>query len=202
LLTVAATPASIASAPGRRSDVTKIRVNGRSAHAFLVNPDGTGGFVFPTQDEIAHTAALEFGYVAADPADPDLVILITGAGEIPNTGFTATATSAHLALTTPASYEVTRCVFNSVTGDISCAPTDPVTFDMTWTADGIGSVREKTKRTETFGAMTTKFDGEFASRTATVTGTCCGGVPAVAGGTLFDTESKTFIREVTLAANP
>src|SRR5215216_2668619 len=41
--------------------VTRYRVNGLSAHAFLIS-DHSQEFVFPTKDEVANTTALDFGF--------------------------------------------------------------------------------------------------------------------------------------------
>ncbi|MGB5473403.1 MAG: hypothetical protein WBQ78_07990 [Gammaproteobacteria bacterium] len=153
-------------------------------------------------DEIADTSALEFSYATPYETDTDLVILIHGAGEIPNGAYTTTATSAHLAVTTPTEFLVIRCVVNLITADFNCAPTTPVTFDLTWVRNGLGSVLEKTKRTETLGPVTTKFKGEYVSVAATVNGIWNGHSPADLAGNLLDSQSTTHIREITLEANP
>jgi len=82
---------------------TKIKVNGRSAFVLLVDDVGTNGFVTVTQDQLAHTFALDFSYASPDPADPNLLILFQGAGAIPNAAFSDSGASVHLALTTPPS---------------------------------------------------------------------------------------------------
>jgi hypothetical protein len=129
-----------------------------------------------------------------------LSILIQGSGEIPNSAFTITTTSAHLAVTTP--FEVTRCEVNIVTGEFECGPTTPVTFDLTWTVDGFIMVHEKVKRTEVIGPVTTNIKGEFDQRSATITGTWDGRVATNMLGNLLDTQSTTAIREITLEPNP
>jgi hypothetical protein len=74
--------------------VTTIRVNGLSADMFLIdNATGTNGFLNASRDEIANTSALDFSYVTPEP-DPNFVVLIQGAGPIPNSAFTITANTA------------------------------------------------------------------------------------------------------------
>lgn len=182
--------------------VTRILVNGRSADVLLVdNITGAQGFVSATEDQIAQTAALDFSYAFPHPTDPDLLILIQGAGEIPLTAYTSTATTARLALTTPPSYFVNRCVLNVITAEYTCAPTDPITFDLTWVRNGIGSISEKTKRVETFGPFTTRFQGEYISYSASVNGTFGGHTAVDLAGNLLDTQSRTSIREITMEAH-
>jgi hypothetical protein len=179
--------------------VTKIRVNGRFAFAFL-NDGDTNGFLNASKDQITDTSALDFGYAFPDPAHPDFVILIQGAGEIPNSAFTLTTTTAHLAVTTP--FEVIRCDLNTIDGTYVCNPTTPITFDVTWTLDGFGTIFEKTKSTQTFGPVSTKFHGEFSRLTATVNETWDGHTNTDGIGDLQDSQNVTFIREITLEPNP
>ena len=186
----------------KKATVTKIKVDGRSADLFLVDDAGTNGFLNASQDQIANTVALDFSFATPDATDPDFLILFQGAGEIPNSAFTTTATSAHLAVTTPTTYLVNRCVVNTVSGEFSCAPTTPLTFDLTWVKNGIGTVFEHTRRRETLGPVTTKFHGEFTILTANVSGTWAGRSATNLAGNLLDTESRTHIREITVVDNP
>lgn len=179
--------------------VTRIRVNGASATAFLADSAGTNGFLTVTQDQVANTTALDFSYATPDPMNPDLAILFQGAGEIPNSAFTQTTSSAQLTLTTAASYTITRCVVNLNTAEFTCAPSTPLAFNLTWAQNGFGSVHEVTRRTETFGPVTTKVNAEFTSVTATVNGTYGGRTAQSIGGDLTNSESKSYIREITLA---
>jgi hypothetical protein len=179
--------------------VTRIKVNGRAATTFLVDGD-FNGFLGPSKDQIENTSALDFSYASLDPSNPDLAILIQGAGQIPNSAFTVTSTTAHLAVTTP--FVVTRCVINLVTGDFTCAPTGPSTFDLTWTKDGFGTTLEKIKFLDTLGPVTTKFEGTSSRVTASVSGTWDGHASTNAQGNLSDTQNTTIIREITLLANP
>jgi hypothetical protein len=180
---------------------TTIRVNGLSADVLLVDGD-TLGFLNASRDEIANTSALDFSYARPDATDPAFVILIQSAGAIPNNAFTIDSTSAHLAVAT--SFEVTRCDVNIIEGTFICAPTTPVTFDLTWVRNGFTSVHEKlTRREETLGPLlSTKIQGEFDSVSATVNGTFGGHTSESNSGNLLDTKSHTILREITLAPNP
>ncbi len=179
--------------------VTEIQVNGRSATAQLIDSQGTNGFLTATEDQIAHTFGLDFSWATPDPMNPSLAILYQGAGEIPAGAFTYSGTSAHLNLTTPAAYPVIRCVINLDDGTATCAPTGPLTFNMTWAANGFGSIEEKTKRKEVLGPVTTKINAEFTLLTANVNGTWGGRSSPNMGGDLTDSGSKTYIREITVA---
>jgi hypothetical protein len=68
--------------------------------------------------------------------------------------------------------------------------------------NGVGAVSETTKRVETLGPVTTKFKGEFTSKTANVDGTWDGHITANLVGTLRNTQNTTIIREVTVEPNP
>jgi len=183
----------------KTSTVTKITVNGRSASTFLIDDAGTNGFLTVTEDQVAGTIGLDFSYATPDAANPDLAILFQGAGEIPSGSFAQTASSAHLNLTTPVDYAINRCVININTAEYTCAATTPLAFDVTWAQNGLGSVHEQTRRRETLGPVTTKVNAEFTTVTATVTGTWGGRSAPELTGELTDSESKTYIREITVA---
>ena len=75
---------------------TTILVKGDSV--FVILFDGTtssNGFLNASQDLITNTSAMDFAY-ATQTSDPNISILIQGAGAIPNSAFTTTATTAHL----------------------------------------------------------------------------------------------------------
>jgi len=181
--------------------VTKIRVNGLSSDTFLFDGDtGTNGFLNVGRDEIANTTTIDFSYATPDTADPEIVILVQGSGEIPNSAFTTSATTAHLAVTTP--FPSHRCVVNIITAVFVCDDGDPITFDLTWVKNGFASIHEKTQRTETYGPVTTKFKGEYVSVAANVNGTWTGHIASDMFGNLVDSKGNTNIREITLAANP
>lgn len=179
--------------------VTNISVNGRSTYAALLDAEGTNGFLAATEDQIAQTFGLDFSWATPDPLNPLSAILYQGAGEIPAGAFTYSGTSAHLNLTTPATYPVTRCVINLDDGTYTCAPSGPLTFNMTWTANGFGRVEEKVKRKEVLGPVTTKLTAEYTMLSANVNGTWGGRSSPNLGGDLTDSESKTYIREITVS---
>jgi hypothetical protein len=180
-----------------KATTTKIRVNGRSAFAILFDaPTQTNGFLNASKDQIANTSALDFAYATPSTTDPDIVILIQGAGEIPNSAFVTTTSSATLSLTTP--FPVTRCEVSLETGDFECAETTPISFDLTWVQDGFAEVHEKIKRTEKLGPVTTKFKGEFDQRSTLIDGTWDGRVAENMNGNLLDTQNVTVIREITV----
>ncbi|MBA3465085.1 MAG: hypothetical protein H0T46_34445 [Deltaproteobacteria bacterium] len=176
---------------------TVIRVNGSSATVLLVDDDGTNGFLTVTEDQISGTSALDFSYATPDPTNPDIAILYQGAGQIPNSAYTQGGTSASLDFTTGGSFEATRCVVNLVTAEFECAPAEPLTFDLTWTQNGFGSVHEKCKRTETMGPVTTRINSEFTTVTATVDGAWGAHSSTDLNGELTDSQSRTYLREIT-----
>jgi hypothetical protein len=178
--------------------VTEIKVNGRSATAQLLDSQGTNGFLTATEDQLAHTFGLDFSWATPDPMNPDFAILYQGAGEIPAGKFTYSATSARLILTTPNAYVVTRCVINLNDGTFTCAPSAPLSFNMTWAVNGFGRIEEKTKRKEIMGPVTTKVNAEFVLQTTNVNGTWGGRSSPNMNGDLTDSESKTYIREITV----
>ncbi len=185
----------------KQKTVTEIRVNGRSVFAALLDAQGTNGFLAATEDQIAHTFGLDFSWATPDATNPDLAILYQGAGEIPAGAFTYSNTTAQLNLSTPASYPVTRCEINLNDGTFTCAPSGPLSFAMTWAVNGFGQVEEKIKRKEIMGPVTTKVTAEFTMRTANVNGTWGGRSSPNLNGDLTDSNSKTYIREITVAAN-
>jgi hypothetical protein len=190
--------ASITTDSNNRRTVTRIRVNGRSVDVLLAN--SATGFLNASRDQIANTSALDFSYASPDPANPDFVILIQGAGAIPNSALTFTQTGARLDVTTP--FEVTRCVLNTIDGTSVCAPTSAVSFNLTWTQNGLSSIFEKTTRIETLGPVETKVKGEFTSVSALVSGTFGGHTTTNNQGNLLDSQSTTIIREITRRLRP
>ena len=107
---------STAQATKKHQNVTRIIVNGRSAYVGLLDSDGTNGFLTVTQDQLANTVGLDFSYATPDAVNPDLAILFQGSGQIPNSSFTESASSAQLSVTTPADYPINRCVIDNNTG--------------------------------------------------------------------------------------
>jgi hypothetical protein len=204
LITVTATPPgldNITAASGRT--VTKIKENGRGALAFTYDSaTDTTGYINVVQDQVAHTVSLDFTFVSPDAADPNLAIYVQGAGQIPTTAFSFDSKSARLVLTTPDDFMVNRCAVDTITGEYTCAPGSSVTFDLAWLRDRFMTIREKIQKTETYGPVTTSYDGEYLMLAATVHGMWAGITSTNMAGYLLDTDSKTFIREVKLAANP
>ena len=178
--------------------VTQIKVNGRSASAQLLDAQGTNGFLTATEDQIAHTFGLDFSWATPDPTNPLIAVLYQGAGEIPAGAFTYSGTTARLNLTTPAAYPVNRCVIDLDLGTSTCAPAGPLTFNMTWAVNGFGLIEEKTKRKEVMGPVTTKINAEFMLQTANVNGTWGGRSSPNMNGDLTDSQSRTYIREITV----
>lgn len=176
-----------------RRVVTTIRVNGRSADTFLVDPaTGTNGGLNAARDEITNTSALDFSYITPD-ADPDFVIQILGSGAIPNSSFQVDRRAAHLHVTT---FPATRCRISLIDGTMVCADTTS-TFDLTWVKNGVGSTRERVTRVQELGPLTTKVKGEFISIMANVNGTWDGHTTIDDPGNLVDTRNTTIIREIT-----
>jgi hypothetical protein len=196
-LTIPVSKASNATKQGPTK--TNIRVHGLSTLTFL-NDGETNGFLNVGRDEIADTTMIDFSYATPDPDDPEIVILVQGAGEIPNNSFSISLTEARLAVTTP--FPSHHCVVNIVTADFDCDDGVPITFDLTWASNGIGVIHEKVDRTETFGPLTTKFKGEYEQRTATVNGTWTDHTAFDLIGYLTDSRNKTNTREIALEANP
>lgn len=189
---------ALEAAASSSTTTTRIRVNGEFASMPLVDDAAfANGFLTASKDSVANTSALDFAYAIFDEAtNPDLVILIAGAGEIPNSAFTVGSSSAHLQVTTP--FEVTRCEVDLPTNTFTCAATDPRTFDLTWTVNGFASVYEKSQRTEVLGPVTTKSKGEFEQRSANVAGSWDGHTASTATGNLENTRGTTVIREIVI----
>jgi hypothetical protein len=159
----------------------KIKVNGRFAETFLIDTDNfTNESLNASKDQITNTSALDFAYAIVDPTNPEQLILIQGAGAIPNSAFTITSTTAHLGPVTVSnsdSFLIVRCVINLVAGTFECA--------------------------HTTGPVTTKFKGGFTSLTADFNRTWDGHTPDnFPGATLRDSHSTTIIREITVEPNP
>ena len=179
----------------------KIKINGLSSDTFLFDADtNTNGFLNVGRDEIANTTSLDFSYATPSTTDPEIVYLIHGMGEIPNSAFTTNSTTSHLSVTT--AFPVSSCVVNLVTGVFDCTTGTPLTFDLTWVKNGYGSIHEKTQLTQTDGPVTVKFKGEFESVTAIVNGTWTGHTATNLFGNLVDSKNQTNIREITIETNP
>jgi hypothetical protein len=192
--------AALEEAERRNESVTRIRVNGLSASVFLSDPDtGAQGGLQVSRDEIANTTFLDFSY-ATPTSDPDIITLTQGAGEIPNSAYTQTDTEAHLLLAaTP--FPVQVCTVNLITAEFTCVEGDPLSFDLTWEANGFSIIEEKCKRTEVLGPLTIRTRGEFVTRSALVSGTWNGNSEVNMSGSLSDTRESTVIREIAMRLN-
>lgn len=176
--------------------VTRIRVNGRSSDV-LLSADGAAGYLFAGRDLITNTTAVDFSYASPDPTNPNRVVLVQGAGAVPNSAYTLTSSGARLIATT--TFPITRCVVDQVTGDVACAPGAAVALDVTWTRNGYARVQEKVQRREQTGPVTTKFKGEYDQRSALVDGAIGGFVLDDNTGNLLDTQNTTITREIEVA---
>jgi hypothetical protein len=177
------------------------RMNARFAFADLGTDDGLNGFVEVMRDETTQATRLRFGYAFPDPADPSRVLFFTGRGDIPNDGFAISAASARLAVSTPTSVPVTRCVITGVVGEpgaITCAPwAAPVTFDIAWTTDGEYTLHEAGMTLETLDGATTALHRQANLASAATGGMCRDEVAHEVtgfGGRLSNVHSATMAR--------
>ncbi len=181
--------------------VTRIHVNGRFAFVLLNEGDETNGSLNASKDQLANTTGLDFSYVEPHATDPDILVFIQGAGQIPNSAFSIDGQAAELHVTT--TFPISRCEVNEVTGEIIvCGDGTPITFDLSWVNDHFGDIHEKTKRREVFGPVTTKFEGELKNRTASINGTWTGHTAVDLSGNLLRTVSTTITREITMQTSP
>lgn len=181
--------------------VTRIRTNGHVAQANL-SDGGANGYLLASRDLVSGTSALDFSYAAFSPDNPDLVFLIQGAGEIPNSAFTNAQnwTSARLAVTT--AFPVIRYEINLVTGEITSGPWSPVTFDLTWVPNSFFTSVEHVESVQTFGPVKRYFRGAFSQVSASVSGTWGGYTQTNGSGNLQDTKNNTVEREIIVDPNP
>lgn len=163
---------------------------------------GASGSVSVSVSEDTGSVWLDFRYVGPDPAYPDLWVFKLAIGQIPADALTFDRTSAHLALTTPTFITTIRCGPDPYTGEYDCLPTGPMTLDLTWVADGLYSYSAKVKSVETFGPLTTRFQGDYGSVSAPASGTWEGMTSYNAQGWISESRDKTSYREVTIVTNP
>lgn len=181
--------------------VTTIHVNGRFAFVLLNEGDETNGALTASKDQLANTSALDFAYVEPHPTDPNVLVFIQGAGQIPNNAFSINGQAAALHFTT--TFPISRCEVDETTGQIIvCGDGAPIRFDLSWVNDGFGDIHEKTKRREVFGPVTTKFEGELKQRTARIDGTWTGHAAVDLTGNLLQTVNTTITREITVQTGP
>jgi hypothetical protein len=202
-LQLLASPASLQTVQAASgSQAVNYKMDGRQAFAGF--DDGKQTLILTvTQDEIAKFTTLFFAYSFPDPNDSNLRIVVLGEeGQIPNSAYTMSASSARLTLTTPDSYPVTRCVVNDETGEYSCAPTLPSTFDLVWGEDGIRYEHLTSTLVETLDSLAWRTIGRAELLSAEVTGTWDGRTVTDGIGTLLDNKNSTLLRETMMKSYP
>jgi len=178
------------------TNVTRIKIRGDFAETFLNDPAGFNGGVTASTDLVAGTTSIDFNYASVSPTDPNVAILITGVGQIPNNSFTISGTAAHLAVTTP--FAPTRCEINTQTGDSTCAPTTPSTFNLTWAKNGFEIDIDNNHSKQILGPVTTVSHGKFIRVSANVNGTWDGHTTASPSqGFLENTQQTIVTRDIT-----
>ena len=183
--------------------VTRIREAGPSGFVNLYDEaTQTNGFLNVSRDKAAGTTALDFSYVTPSTSNSDLVTLIQGSGEIPNSAFNAppNLTTARLAVTTP--FPVILCEVDITVGNFICWEAPPVTFDLTWTRAGLWETSETFSRRTTLGPVTVKEQGQYMQRDAAVAGNWGDYVTTGMLGELRDAKKGTVVREITIQPNP
>jgi hypothetical protein len=202
-LQVLASPASLQTVQAARGyQAVNYKMNGRQAFAGYDDGEQTLTLTV-TQDEIANLTTLFFAYSFPDPNDSNLRIVVLGEeGQIPNSAFSMNASSARLTLTTPDTYPVTRCVVNDETGEYSCAPTLPSTFDLAWREDGMSHEHLSSTLVETQDSQAWRTIGRAEILSAEVTGTWDGRTGTDGIGMLLDNENSTLLRETMMKSYP
>jgi hypothetical protein len=175
--------------------VSTVRSSGLSAFANLVDPaTQSSGFLSVARDAVAGTTALDFAWATPVPGDPRHVVLVQGAGEIPNAAFAVGRDGAQLNVVTP--FETLRCLVDIEDGSFDCAPGPALAFELVWTRIGQEREWQQTVSEVRLGPLTVRSQGQFEQRSASVGGTFAG-LPAVGGlGNLVDTRGATVTREV------
>jgi hypothetical protein len=175
--------------------VTVIRSNGSSAFANLFDPaTQSSGFLSVSRDAIAGTTALDFAWATPVPGDPRLVVLVQGAGEIPNTAFTVDHDGAKLEVLTP--FETVRCLVDIEDGSFDCASAPALAFALSWAHIGLAREWQQTVSEIRMGPLTVRSQGQFEQTGATVHGSF-GGLPTSGAlGHLIDTRGASVTREV------
>jgi hypothetical protein len=170
---------------------------------FFFNDGPENGSVVVNQDELTGTTTLSFAHVYPDPDNSNQTIyIVSEEAEIPANAFTTNSTFAHLALTTPDTYPITRCVVDNETGEYTCEPTDPRTFDLSWLANDDSSDRSNATTVDIIGSVITRSSGRFDSVSATVNGTWDGRSAANMSGFLIHVENSSLFKNTRVQANP
>jgi hypothetical protein len=181
--------------------LTAIRTNGNSAFANLVDPaTQSSGFLNVARDAVAGSTALDFAWSTPVPGDPRHVVLVQGAGEIPNDAFALSRDGARLNVVTP--FETVRCRVDIENGSFDCAPGPALAFALVWTRIGHDREWRQTVSEVRMGPLTVRSQGQFEQHPATVAGSF-GGLPASGTlGNLIDTRGASVTREVRLRTAP
>lgn len=185
-------------AAARNGDqVTRTRINGRMAFTVLTDEaTQTNGFLSLSKDEVTGVASMDFAWATPSAADPDIVILVQGAGEIPGDAVTIERTAARLNVVTP--FPTVRCEVRLETGDFDCASAPPLAFDLRWTRTGFSSEWRQTVQRTTIGPLTIHSQGQWESHDASASGIWASFVGRGMFGSLDDSKGNTVLREVVL----
>lgn len=188
-------------ATGNGDRVTKMRTSGRSTFTLLVDDaTQTNGFLNVARDTIAGTASMDFAWATPSPSNPDIVILVQGAGEIPGSAFTVERTTARLNVVTP--FPTIRCEVSLESGAFECAASHPVAFDLRWARSGFGSEWRQEVSRNVFGPVTIHAQGQFELQQAKANGVWAGFASQGLAASLLDSKGSTVTREVTVSARP
>lgn len=171
---------------------TAIKINGKAVDAVL-NATNMNGFLNASNDQITATSALDFSFAVHDP-NPNIQTFTTGAGSIPNSGLTIGSSTATLSVTT--TFPIDVCVVDTSAGTTVCSAGSPITFNVTWTADGFATTFQKLHEIRTEGPVTTTFKGTFDQVSAGASGTFTGFTIADNTGNIIDTKNSTVTRDV------
>lgn len=186
-------------AEGKGDRITKTRTNGHSAFAVLADEaTQTNGFLSLARDAVTGAASMDFAWATPSTSDPDLVILVQGAGEIPGDAVTFGRTEARLNLVTP--FPTVRCEVSLETGEFDCASGPPLAFDLRWTRTGFASEWQQTVSRTTIGPLTVHAQGQYERHDAAASGIWANFVGRGMMGTLGDTKGNMVLREVVLRA--
>lgn len=176
------------------NQTTHIRIKGKASQV-LLDVGALKGFLSASKDNISGTSTLDFSWVVPSSTNPDLFTFTQGAGPIPNNSFVVGSTSASLNVTT--TFPINVCTFNQVTQETSCGDGTPITFQLSWVADGFETVYEHLNRMATQGPFTTHTIGNTDLRSASVDGTLTGYTFSSGIGFLLDTKGQSVSRDIT-----
>lgn len=190
-----------ASAWAGNERVTVVRSNGSSAFANLFDPaTQSSGFLTVSRDAIAGTTTLDFAWATPVPGDPRHVVLVQGAGEVPNAAFTVDHDGAQLNVLTP--FETVRCLVDIEDGNFDCAGAPALDFALRWSRIGLEREWQQTVSEVRMGPLTVRSRGQFERTAAAVDGRFGGLSTTGASGNLFDTRGASVTREVRMKTAP